>query len=52
MLNRKIRIPIMLLICLILLFSGLIINDESIKNLGIISYPHVSSYVQYIPFGF
>lgn len=39
MLKRKIIIPIMLLMCLMLLFSGLIVNHGGIRNLSIIDFP-------------
>jgi hypothetical protein len=49
MLNKKVRIPIMLLICLILLFSVLVINHGSMENLSIINFPYS---FRFIPFGF
>ncbi|WP_234117411.1 hypothetical protein [Clostridium hydrogenum] len=44
MLKRKIIIPIMLLMCSMLLFSGLIVNHGSIKNLSIIDFPFEAAY--------
>lgn len=49
---KKISKMIMLLMCGVLLFSTLILDLGCGKNLSIIDYPHVSSYIKYIPFGF
>lgn len=44
MFKKKLKISVMLLMCSMLLFSGLIINHGSIKNLSIIDYPFESAY--------
>lgn len=42
----------MLLMCSMLLFSGLVVNYGGIKNASIITFPYQSYYTKYIPFSF
>lgn len=52
MLKKNCRRTMLLSMCGVLLFLTLISNLCYGENLSLINYPHVASYIKYIPFGF
>lgn len=52
MLKKKNKASMLLLVCGVLLFSGLVLNYGSTKNLGLIVYHPMSCCHISVPFGF